>query len=253
MTAKTVAALALIATLPVVGCGRGITEAPPRPPVEAGPQTEPGQLTVTGLATLEVAPDVADVVFTLSVDAAKPKAAVAQLRPRQADLLRRLTDVGITDDSLRMSTLAVHPLVEYVGGRELIRGYRSTLVVTASTEDFAAIPDLMEAGATAGASSMRTSFRNTQMPELKKKVRDMAVAAAMAKAEQMAGMVGVQTRRVLEMSEIPSGQAWAIYGGVANAVANADPSARPGLNPDVLPLTLSVTLKYELGSTTAEG
>lgn len=45
---------------------------------------KPGVITVTGSATLDVVPDVADVAMTLTTQAARPKAAVAALRGKQA-------------------------------------------------------------------------------------------------------------------------------------------------------------------------
>ena len=54
------------------------------PPAEA--VEHPGQMTVTGTATLEVSPDCADLTMTLSADSGKPGAATAQVQ-REEDAL----------------------------------------------------------------------------------------------------------------------------------------------------------------------
>lgn len=222
------------------------------PAVAAAPAADdkpaPAILTVNGTATLDVAPDVADVSITLTREHRRPKGAVAALRGHQESLVARLTAAGLETADIRVSHLTLHPVYDYQPQHRL-RGYQAQLTVTASTRDFDRIGELMEAGAEAGATHMATSFRSTRIQELKKKVRDMALAAARDKAEQMAGAVGVTLVRVTHLGETPAGHGWYWDQGYANAAGTADRAGLEAtLEPTRQPLTLTVSIGYELGS-----
>jgi uncharacterized protein YggE len=210
---------------------------------------QPGVMSITGNATLDVAPDTADISMSLTADGARPKQAVASLRARQEEMVRALMALGIESANIKISQLGLSPLYFYPeNAPPRIRGYQATLTVTASTRKFDLIGEIMEAGAGAGVSSMATSFRSSDLPELKKKVRDMAIAAAREKAEQMAHGFGVKVARVTLLNEAASGNAWYFDPAFAN-MAGAEASAvrdRISLSPELQPLALTVTVSYEL-------
>jgi uncharacterized protein len=208
-------------------------------------RAEPGVVQVTGMATLQVAPDVADVQMTLSIEEPTPRAATAALRSRQAKLLPALRTAGVAADELRVSQIALQPVyAPYGDGR--IRGYEASVTVTASLRNFDRIADVMDAAAEVGVARMSTRFRSTELETRKKEVRGMALEAARDKAEQMAGAVSASLSRALLVTETPSGAGW-LYGGVANVMETAQLAASDGpLLPDLQPLTLTVTVHYQL-------
>jgi uncharacterized protein len=206
---------------------------------------EPGVVQVTGSATLQVAPDVADVQMTLSIEQPTPRQATAALRARQAELLPALRAAGLAGDEIRVSHVGLEPVYAPYPAEQRIRGYEASVTVTASLRDFDRIGEVMDAGAGVGVARMSTSFRSTELDTLKKKVRGMALEAARDKAEQMAGAVAAELSRVLLVTETPSGAAW-LYGGVANVVDRAQLGADGPLLPDLQPLTLTVTVHYQL-------
>jgi len=214
-----------------------------------GDKIEPGVMSIVGTATLDVSPDTADVTMTLNADASRPKTAVVALRARQEEMIRALMALGIETEDIKLSHISLAPVYVYPeNAPPRIRGYQASLTVTASTRKFDLIGDIMEAGAGAGVSSMATSFRSTDLPELKKKVRDMAIAAARDKAEQMAKGFGVKVARITVLNEAASGNAWYFDPAFANA-AGAEASQvreRISLSPELQPLVLTVTVGYQL-------
>jgi uncharacterized protein len=236
-------ALLLCAALAATaGCHGNPAVAAPAP----AEKPNPAILTVSGTATLDVAPDVADVAMTLTVENRRPNGAVAALRQQQSALVARLTAAGIENADIAVSHLSLNPVYDYQPAHRL-RGYQAQLTVTASTRDFDRIGDLMEAGAEAGVTHMSTGFRSTRIQELKKQVRDMALAAARDKAEQMAGAVGVTLARVTQLAETPAGHGWYWDQGYANAVGTADRAGLEAtLEPTRQPLTLTVSIGYEI-------
>jgi uncharacterized protein YggE len=79
------------------------------------------------------------------------------------------------------------------------------------------------------------------------KVRDQALAALKAKAEQTSSALGIHLGRITSVAENQGGDAWG-YGGslvVANSV-NYEPRTQAGAKADTQSLTLTITATYEL-------
>src|SRR4051812_6570638 len=141
--------------------------------------TAPGQMTITGTATLDVSPDCADLTMTVSADDLRPGAATQAAEAKEQAVIAALEKAGVAQADLKLSMLELDPLYEpETGGWAQLRvhTYRASITVTATTRDFAAIASLMDAGANAGASQLTSRFRRSDMPALKQKVRDMAIA-----------------------------------------------------------------------------
>ncbi|MEM6994322.1 MAG: SIMPL domain-containing protein [Myxococcota bacterium] len=241
----------------------GCAEAPP-PIVEAhlcrGGELEskgadePGTLAVSGTATLEVTPDVADVRMDLASTARTPSAAVAQLRERETELRSNFDAEGVGTDEVAVSTITLDPKTRWDTNRgvAVLLGYTASLHVTVTTPHFDGIPAVIEASAQAGVTSVSTQFRSTKLTELKSRVRDMALEAAKAKEAQFAAALGLEVARVIQVAELPSGTAWNAYGRqLDNMVANASEVALPLQNlavirPEIHPLTLTVNVTYAL-------
>ena len=209
---------------------------------------QPGQMTITGTATLEVSPDCADLTMTLSSDDGKPGAATTTVQHEEDSLVAALKKLGVEGADLKLSYLTLEPVYDDSWLR--IRTYRAQITVTATTHDFGKIASIMEAGANAGAKAMSSAFRRSDLPELKKKVREMALAAAKDKAQQTASALGIKLGRITSVAENVGGQMWSnAYFPQAANVAQAQPSGST-LGGALQPLTLDVTIGYELARET---
>jgi len=227
------------------------------PQVIAIPSAEvshPGQMTVTGTATLEVSPDCADLTMTIVADGAKPGVATAGVQAKQQKIVEAMKRLGLSTSDLKLSYLTLNPIYEPnpEGWAQLkVRTYRAEITITATTKQFDKIGGIMEAGADAGVSSMSTAFRRSDLPELKKKVRAMALAAAKDKAKQTADTLGIALGRVVSVAENQGGQMWSNYyfPQVANTMEIRDTSA-VALGGSLQPLTLDITIGFELAKST---
>src|ERR1700733_8284338 len=85
MKTTMLAALALTACHPQVIAIPSTTDAP-----------KPGQMAVTGTATLEVSPDCADLTMTLSSDDVRPAAATAHVDAKEQAVIAAMTKLGVT-------------------------------------------------------------------------------------------------------------------------------------------------------------
>lgn len=210
---------------------------------------KPGQMTVTGQATLEISPDCADLTMTLGADDLRPGVATRGVEDKERALVAALDKVGVARADLKLSNLSLEPIYEPTasGWAQLrIHTYRAAITVTATTRDFAKIGAIMDAGATAGATSMSSAFRRSDLVALKKQVRDMALAAAKDKAKQTASALGIKLGRVISVGEAPNGAMWgnAYFPRMDNAAATM--SSNVTLGGTLQALTLDVTVGYEL-------
>jgi uncharacterized protein YggE len=127
--------------------------------------------------------------------------------------------------------------------------YRASVTVTVTTKSFDKIADIMETGANNGASSMSSQFRRSDLPELKKKVREMALKAAQDKAAQTARLLNIDLGRVVTVTENAGGYMWnAQY--FPNAItADKMPQEAIHIGGAMQPLTLDITIGFELSRT----
>jgi uncharacterized protein YggE len=246
MTTKKTTALFALAAMAAVACGNAGASSSKKDDED---KIQPGVMSITGTATLDVAPDTADISMQLTAEGARPKHAVALLRERQDAMITALMALGLEKAQIKLSTMTLQPVFVYPeNAPPRIRGYQATLQVTASTRKFELIGDIMESGANAGVSTMATSFRSSDLPELKKKVRDMAIAAARDKAEQMAKGFGLKVARINLVNEATAGNGWYFDPSYTNvsAAESAQVRERISLSPELQPLILTVNVGYEL-------
>src|SRR5258708_10950783 len=182
------------------------------PQVIALPSTDvpkPGVMTVTGQATLDISPDCADVTITLDAETPRPGGATTAVDAKETKLVTALDKVGVARGDLKLSHVSLEPVYDYDEHRPpRLRGYPAQITITATTRDFTNIGGIVDAGADAGASTLSTAFRRSDLAALKKQVRALALAAAKDKAKQTAEALGIELGRVVAGGETPHGVMW---------------------------------------------
>jgi uncharacterized protein YggE len=206
-----------------------------------------GRMVVTGTATMQVSPDLADLVMTLEGKSMRPGDAASIVRKKQDQLVLALRALGIEDADLKLSTLSIEPVYEWIENRQVFKGYTSRIVITATTRKFDLLGAMMEAGGQAGAVQMSSMFRRSDLDDLKKKVRELALLAARDKAQQSAKVLGFELGRISAIVE--DGHSYMFNNYYFPAVANvmeSDGKVVANIGAELQPLTLNVTLTYDL-------
>lgn len=222
----------------------------PLPPAASDPKI--GQMAVTGSATLEVVPDCADLTMTLVADSGRPGQAAASVKAKQDAVIAAFGKLGIESADMKLSHQTLSPIYASNpdGWSQLkVATYRAEITITATTKKFELLGAMMEAGANAGARSLSSQFRRSDIAELKKKVRDMALRAAKDKAQQTASALGIQLGPVITVNEIPAGHMWssAYFPRNVNAMDVAQaPGGAAVLGGVSQTLNLDVSISYEL-------
>jgi uncharacterized protein len=248
MLKKTLAALALAASLTACHDRERIVQVP----AASIDVDKPGQMTVQGQATLEVSPDCADLTITLAGNNIRPGHATKELETKKQALVAALSKLGVESSEIKVSTLSLDPVFHQNADgvwTQRVDHYQAQLTITATTRDFAKIGEILDAAATAGATTMNTQFRRSDLAELKKKVRTMALNAAKDKAKQTADTLGIKLGRIVSVAENQGGYMWSQTYFPSNAFAR-DAAAAVALGGSLQPLTLDVTIGYELATET---
>lgn len=198
------------------------------PPAATAPEQRP-VMSVTGSATIEIIPDCADLTMTLSADAPRPGQATALVNQHKADLVASLARHGVTGADLKLSFVSLEPVYDPRDPAHRLTGYHAAITITATTHDFAAIDALLDVASDAGATEISSRFRRSDLPEFKKRVRDMALAAARNKARQIATALDLELGRVVGVSEGGGGSLWSssYVSQVSNAIERVPARSRP--------------------------
>jgi uncharacterized protein len=208
---------------------------------------EKNRMTVSGTATLQVNPDCADLVMTIEGKAMRPGAAVASLKKKQDALIANLRRLALEDADLKLSTMSIDPVYEWVENTNVFKGYVARLVLTATTRKFDLLGAMMEAGGDADVTQMSSQFRRSDIDDLKKKVREMALLAARDKARQITTTLGIELGKISAVIEDGASPFYErpYFAQVPNAL-EADAKTWASLGAELQPLTLNVSITYDL-------
>jgi uncharacterized protein len=223
---------------------------PPPPTADSTPVT--GGLVVDGQAKLSLRPDCLDLLLTLSAEDPRADRAVAEVNRRQKTFLEAIKPLGLEAGDLALGLVSLVPLSQYnsTTHRYVLYGYRAEIQIVATLHDFGRIGELAQHAASAGADSMSTRFRSTELTKYKARVREMALKAAREKAEHTASALGITLGPVISVREISTSNSWQTYGQVANSVAFEDGTQDAPLQAETQDLSLTIEVSYSLGSKT---
>jgi uncharacterized protein YggE len=221
--------------------------APPPTVTCASAPTPPEQnaFTVVGTATLDVEPDTAHLHVTVSAVAPRPGAAAKAARAKQTKLIAGLVELGLVTTDIDLSQMSITQIWDY--NRQRVTGYSASIRIAARTKDFDRLGPMMDVAADAGATDMSSTFEADLTP-LKKKVREMALAAAKEKAGQISGALEVQLGKIVAISESTGDGRWVGWGesSVPNAYEVQPSKLVSATTAELQPLTLSISVTYKL-------
>lgn len=207
---KALSVIGCIATLLVAAIAR-----PASPAAVAAaplPQAETtGSLHTSGSAVIRVQPDRATIRFGVQTFAQTPRASQAENVAIVKRVLDALADEGIAGQDIGTDHFAVRPEYDYraKGDRGLV-GYWSDNGIVVNLRDVSRLSDVLVAALEAGATSVDDlAFSTTRLRELRDQAREMAVKAALEKAEALAGAASVTTGHVTNIQE----NSWSYYYG----------------------------------------
>jgi uncharacterized protein YggE len=168
----------------------------------AAPEIEPtGSITVSGSSAIRVEPDRVVVVFGIETFARSTRASQSQNDRLSRAVLAAIRDAGVPERYIATSEFTIQPRYDDYD-RHVISGYaaRNTVAVTLRNVD--ELENILVVALDAGATTVDgIEFSTTTLRELRDRARDMAIKAALEKAEAMASSAGVALGHVTNIHE----------------------------------------------------
>ncbi len=218
-------------------------------------QSGPAGIWVTGLGSIELTPDLA----LLNVGVETFGDSVAQAREQAATsmdaIVKTLKDMGIADRDIQTRFFNISPQYEYqevvVSGRrqgkQVLVGYRVNNSASVKVRDMDAIGATIDAVAGAGGDAARidgVSFTVEDTDPFMDDLREMAIADALAKAQDFADLTGVSLGRLAYITEL-GGASPVVQKVQAQSFALERAMAAPSpISAGELELTLSVQAAF---------
>jgi uncharacterized protein YggE len=165
-------------------------------------QIVPPAITVSGEATVSVAPDLAQVEAGVTSDAKTAREASEANNAAMGKLLLALKGAGIDAKDIQTSRLSLQPQSAPNHSTNAIVGYRASNQVTVRLRDVTKVASTIDLLVGAGANDIGgINFMVSQASKLLDDAREQAVADARRKAEIYAKAAGVALGAPLSISE----------------------------------------------------
>jgi uncharacterized protein YggE len=214
---------------------------------------------VSGHGQVDEAPNLATFTFSVVSDKATVAQAQADATSKQNALSAYLTQAGIADKDIRTSGYSIYPQYEYQQaacpqgsgycppGKQVLTGYEVRQMTTVKVRDLGKAGDLLAGVGGKGAtevSSLTFTFDDPNAPQ--SDARAAAIADAKAKAQVLAGQLGVSLVRIVSFSESNSSpRPMAVY-EAATAYGKGGVASAPAISPGTNTVGDDVTVTYEI-------
>jgi len=199
-------------------------------------------ITVSGDATVSVAPDLAQVEAGVTSDAKTARAASEANNTTVGQLLLALKAAGIDAKDIQTSRLSLQPQSAPNSSTPRIVGYRASNQVTVRLHDVTAVASTIDLLVGAGANDIGgINFMVSQASKLLDDAREKAVADARRKAEIYAKAAGVTLGAPLSISE--EGSPGPMFRGKMMAAA---PMAITPVAPGEQTLSVTVSVSWAI-------
>lgn len=155
---------------------------------------------VSGEGLVKATPDQAWVTFAVESRSKNPKDAQAQNAKAMTSVQERLTAAGIPKDAIRTLSYDLHLESDWVGGRQVPRGYLARNTIEVRLDDITRVGEAIDMAITSGANHVHgVRFDLKQRDALEREALKRATADARARAEALAAGVGASIGRVLRI------------------------------------------------------
>jgi uncharacterized protein YggE len=198
---------------------------------------------VDAQAQIDVAPNIAYLQMTIYARKATPKGAAAAVKGTKARLIAAFRKAGFPSKRLTMSFMRLHPRYKKYNSPE-VKYYEASVTLVACIHKLTKLSDYFQLAVENGASRLSTRYVNDKFVQVRKKLRGMAIKAAIAKAKQMTKAAGVALGKVRTIEETRGGY-WTAR-RFSNAYASASRSVS-SVQPGAIPMTLTVRVTFYLG------
>lgn len=204
---------------------------------------------VNGEGKVVAIPNLATLYLGVEAQADTVAEAQSQAAEAMANVMTALTDNGVAEKDIQTQYFNINQVTRWDSdnNEEIVTGYRVTNMVTAKIRDMDEVGATIDAVAAAGGDLVRISnisFSVDDPTPYYEEARQKAMDDAMAKAEQLAELAGIELGKPTYISE---GTIYppVVYRDVGMSVAPEEAYPTP-ISPGEIELTLSVQVAYAI-------
>ena len=217
--------------------------------VEEGDDNPPA-ISVSGSGEVQAEPDIATLSTGVEVSADTVVEARAGAAEAAGAVIAALRENGVEERDIRTVDFFIYPVYDYRDETPRITGYTVSNSVEVTVREVEGVGELIDAVAVAGGDAVRfdgISFAHEDPVGLTQQARELAMADARAKAEQLAELNGVTLGEPLSIVET----SWAAprVGSAPRAEFAAADMAGTSIQPGATGVTVTVQVVWAIEST----
>jgi len=204
-------------------------------------------ISVTGTGEASGAPDLALLTLGVSTEEKSVKEARDKAAAAMNAVVSSLKDNGVDDKDIQTQQLSIYPEFDYADGRQELRGFRVTNIVSAKLRDLDRVGEVIDDAAEAGGDLLQIqglSFTIEEPDELRAQAREEAVKEARAKGERLAELAGVKLGKPISINEEGFFQPPPIP--LARGALEAAPAAETPIQPGEMEVSVSVSVVFAI-------
>jgi len=211
----------------------------------SGAEETKNAISVTGVGKVSAEPDMAEITIGVESRAPTAKEAASQNSGDMSEVMAVLKEMGIAKEDIQTVDYSIRTEMDYREGEEpKVIGYVVTNAVRVKVRDLDLVGDLLDGVTEAGANTIYgINFTIEDPRAFQEQAREMAVADARNKAQQLAEAADVRLGVLLSLSE------YAIEGPVYVERAMAEGiggGGAPPISAGQLEITIQVQMSYEI-------
>ena len=200
--------LALVAVLAIalvtaIACGVTTEDSPTPTPESSSANTPHGGISVSGTASISLAPDTATIV--LGVEALHETVAQARADAAAAmtSIVEVLTAAGVADDDIQTQHLSIQPQYDYSDETRELKGFTVVNIVNVTIRDIDSVGSVIDQTVDAGGDLTRVQsiyFSVDDTSSYEDQLIEEAVQDATTKAQRLADLTGVTLGKPLSIN-----------------------------------------------------
>ncbi|HTP00530.1 MAG TPA: SIMPL domain-containing protein [Anaerolineales bacterium] len=215
--------------------------------VVANPGSALHSLSVTGMGTVELTPDIAYINIGVHTEAPTAAEAVATNNTQTQQVVDALKTAGVASKDIRTSNFSIYPNTQYdpQTNQKIGTTYMVDNTVYVTVRDLGNLGALLDAAVKSGANNVNSiQFDVADKDPATKQARDAAVKDAQTQAQELAKAAGVtlgEIQTITYNNSIPTPIMQSFGKGAGGAADLAVP-----INPGTMTLTVTVGMAYEI-------
>lgn len=214
------------------------------PPGAVAPE-ERNAISVTGEGRVYAEPDIAEIIIGVESRAPTAKEAASQNSGDMSEVMVVLKEIGVAEEDIQTVDYSIRAEMYYPEGEEpKVMGYVVTNAAQVKMRDLNLVGDLLDQVTEAGANNIYGITFTIEDPRpFQERAREMAVADARKKAQQLAELVDIRLGYLLSINEyVMGGPVYVERAAMAEGIGGGGPSISPGQ----LEIVIQVQVSYEI-------